>query len=188
MTLRQYADKLGIHYRTAWNHYKRGLIPKAYQLPTGTIIVPNDEITKAEHVVVYCRVSSAGNKDNLKTQADRVLAYATAKGYIVRDIIKEIGSGVNDNRRKLNKLLVNPEVTCIVIEHKDRLTRFGFNYLERLLDRLGVRIEVINSAEQPQEDIIQDFVSIITSFCARIYGRRRSQRKTEQLIKELQND
>ena len=188
MTLRQYADKLGIHYRTAWNHFKRGLIPGAYQLPTGTIIVPDEDSAKAQRVAVYCRVSSSENKKNLEAQADRVLAYAAAKGYKVEKIVKEIGSGVNDNRPKLNKLLSDPNITHIVVEHKDRLTRFGFNYLELLLGRLGVKIEVINSADQPQEDLIQDFVSIITSFCERIYGRRRSRRKTEQLIRELEND
>ena len=188
MTLKQYADKLGIHYRTAWNHFKRGLIPRAYQLPTGTIIVPEEDLPKAQHVVIYCRVSSSENKENLETQANRVLAYATARGYQITGIIKEIGSGVNDKRRKLDKLLSDPKVTCILVEHKDRLTRFGFNYLELLLDRLGTKIEIINSAEQPQEDIIQDFVSIITSFCARIYGRRRSKRKTEQLIRELEHN
>ena len=188
MTLKQYADKLGIHYRTAWNHFKQGLIPRAYQLPTGTIIVPEEELPKAQCVVIYCRVSSSENRGNLEAQANRVLAYANARGYQVKGIIKEIGSGVNDKRRKLDKLLSDTCVTCIVVEHKDRLTRFGFNYLEILLDRLGTKIEVINSVEQPQEDIIQDFVSIITSFCARIYGRRRSRRKTEQLIQELEND
>lgn len=188
MTLKQYADKLGIHYRTAWNHFKQGLIPRAYQLSTGTIIVPEEDLARAQWVVIYCRVSSSENKKNLDTQVDRVVSYAAAKGYQVKGIVKEIGSGVNDKRRKLDKLLLDPRITCILVEHKDRLTRFGFNYLELLLERLGTRIEVINLVEQPQEDIIQDFVSIITSFCARIYGKRRSRRKTEQLIKEMKND
>lgn len=188
MTLRQYADKLGIHYKTAWDHFKRGLIPQAYQLPTGTIIVPNDEITKSEYTVVYCRVSSSENRVNLDTQAERVLTYTAAKGYKVGVIVKEFGSGVNDKRVKLCKVLNDPKVTRIVVEHKDRLTRFGFNYLELLCSRLGIEIEVINPVNGDEEDIVQDFVSIITSFCARIYGKRRSKRKTEQIIKELRGD
>ena len=103
-------------------------------------------------------------------------------------MVKEIGSGVNDNRPKLMKLLTDPGVTLIVVEHKDRLTRFGFNYLEQLLAMQGRRIEVINQAENGKEDLVQDFVSIITSFCARLYGQRRAKRKTERIIAELEND
>ena len=103
-------------------------------------------------------------------------------------MVKEIGSGVNDNRPKLMKLLTDPGVTLIVVEHKDRLTRFGFNYLEQLLAMQGRRIEVINQAENGKEDLVQDFVSIISSFCARLYGQRRAKRKTERIIAELEND
>jgi len=99
--------------------------------------------------------------------------------------VKEIGSGVNDTRPKLLKLLTDPSVGVIVVEHKDRLTRFGYNYLEQLLKMQDRRIEVINLAENGKEDLIQDFVSIVTSFCARLYGQRRSKRKTERLIAEL---
>jgi len=111
--------------------------------------------------------------------------YCAAKGYQVAAIVKEIGSGVNDTRPKLMKLLTDPGVTLIVVEHKDRLTRFGFNYLENLLAMQDRRIEVINLAENGKEDLIQDFVSIVTSFCARLYGQRRSKRKTERIIAEL---
>jgi len=93
-------------------------------------------------------------------------------------VVKEIGSGVNDTRPKLLKLLTDPSVSVIVLEHKDRLTRFGYNYLEQLLKMQDRRIEVINLAEDGKEDLIQDFVSIVTSFCARLYGQRRSKRKT----------
>ena len=100
-------------------------------------------------------------------------------------VVKEIGSGVNDTRPKLIKLLTDPSVSVIAVEHKDRLTRFGYNYLEQLLKMQGRRIEAINLAENSKEDLIQDFVSIVTSFCARLYGQRRSKRKTERLIAEL---
>ncbi|MBT9130932.1 MAG: hypothetical protein DDT41_01228 [candidate division WS2 bacterium] len=72
------------------------------------------------------------------------------------------------------------------MEHKDRLTRFGFNYLKVLFEESGMEIEVINESQNDKNDLMQDFVSIITSFCARLYGLRRSRRKTEQLLKELQ--
>ena len=83
-------------------------------------------------------------------------------------MVKEIGSGVNDTRPKLLKLLTDPTVGQIVVEHKDRLTRFGFNYIEPLLALHGRKIEVINLAENGKEDLIQDFVSSVTSFCARL--------------------
>lgn len=75
-----------------------------------------------------------------------------------------------------------------MVEHKDRLTRIGFNYIEQLLAMQGRKIEVINLAENGKADLIQDFVSIVTSFCVRLYGQRRSKRKTERIIAELQNE
>ena len=75
-----------------------------------------------------------------------------------------------------------------IVEHKDRLTRFGFNYIEKLLSRSGVELEVVNQVDGEKEDLIQDFVSVITSFSARIYGQRRSRRKTEKLIEELEKN
>jgi predicted site-specific integrase-resolvase len=86
---------------------------------------------------------------------------------------------------KLMKLLTDPSVSVIIVEHKDRLTRFGYNYLEQLLKMQDRRIEVVDLAENGKEDLIQDFVSIVTSFCAQLYGQCRSRRKTERLIAEL---
>jgi putative resolvase len=140
---------------------------------------------KEEKVVIYCRVSSSENKSNLDTQKERLISYCNAKGYKVDKVITEIGSGVNDDRPKLIKLLSDNDYTKIVVEHKDRLTRFGFNYLETFTKVLNKEIEVVNNVSSPEEDIVQDFISIITSFCSRIYGKRRSKRKTEQIIKEL---
>jgi putative resolvase len=110
-------------------------------------------------VAIYTRVSAAENKANLDSQVQRVQDYCAAKGWQISQVVKEIGSGVNDSRPKLLKLLTDPTITVIVVEHKDRLTRFGFNYLDKLLAMQGRRIEVINLAENSQEDLIQDFVS-----------------------------
>jgi len=190
MKLSDYALKIGISYRTAWRWYKSGRL-KGYQVDTGTIIITEplpDVITPVEEkVAIYIRVSASENKDNLETQAKRLMDYCAAKGYQVALCVKEIGSGVNDTRPKLLKLITDPTIKTIVVEHKDRLTRFGFNYIEKLLTMQGRRIEVINLTENGKEDLIQDFVSIITSFCARLYGQRRSKRKTERIIAELKN-
>jgi len=192
MKLSDYARKIGISYRTAWRWYKSGRL-KGYQVDTGTIIITEplpDVIAPAleKRVAIYTRVSASENKDNLETQAKRLLDYCAAKGYQVAAIVKEIGSGVNDTRPKLLKLITDPTISKIVVEHSYRLTRFGFNYIEKLLAMQGRHIEVINLVDVGKEDLIQDFVSIITSFCARLYGQRRSKRKTERIIAELRND
>lgn len=184
MKLAKYAEKIGVNYRTAWNWFHAGLIKHAYQLPTGTIIV-DDEIKRNEYVVIYARVSSSENKSNLDSQAERLKTYAIAKGYQIDEIVKEIGSGVNDTRKKLQKVLAEGQATCIIVEHKDRLTRFGYHYMETLLSNAGCRIEIVNKAEDDKTDLMQDMISIVTSFCARYYGLRRSRRITEKIISEL---
>jgi len=190
MKLSDYARKLGIHYRTAWEMFKRNDIPNAYQLPSGTIIVPDklEESAIPNQIVIYSRVSSSENKDNLEKQAERLENYASAKGYKIYKTIKEIGSGLNDKRQKLQQILEDDNWNILIVEHKDRLTRFGFNYLDLLLKKQGKTIEVINESKEEKEDLMDDFVSVITSFCARLYGQRRNKRKTEKLIQELKND
>jgi len=188
MKLSKYAQKLGVSYRTVWRLWKAGKLD-AYQLPTGTIIVKEEIKDKLpDKVCIYARVSSSENKDNLKRQGERLKQYAIARGYRIYKIIEEVGSGVNDNRKKLSQLLKDKNYNKIVVEHKDRLTRLGFNYIQILFNQLGKEIEVVNEATNDKEDLRQDFISIITSFCARLYGLRRSKRKTEKIIKELKNE
>lgn len=162
----------------------------AYQLPTGTIIVRDSPSPPAtsEKACIYVRVSSAENKDNLKRQSERLVNYSIAKGYQVYKVVEEIGSGLNDNRSKLNKLLNDRNWTVLVVEHKDRLTRFGANYIQILLEQTGRRLEVVNGVENNKDDLMNDFASVITSFCARLYGQRRSKRKTEKIIAELKSN
>ena len=100
----------------------------------------------------------------------------------------EIGSGLNDNRPKLEKLLTDHGVKKILVEHTDRFARFGTNYISKLLEMQNRELEVINETNNDRDDLMQDFVSIITSFCARLYGQRRNKRRTEQLIKELEKE
>lgn len=187
MKLSNYAKSLGVTYRTVWNWYKSGKLD-AYQTDTGTIIV-NTEFKKLDNnVAIYCRVSSSENKINLNSQKERLLNYCSAKGYKITKIITEIGSGVNDSRKQWLALLSDKSIKLIVVEHKDRFCRFGFNSYKILLNAMDRDIEVINEASNSKEDIIQDLISIITSFCSKIYGLRRSKRKTEAIIKELTNN
>lgn len=188
--LSDYAKKFGITYRCAWNRYKKGMFPDAVMDDTGHICLPMKHfVNEVEPVVaVYARVSSTENKNNLDTQADRLISYCNAKGYKVERVVKETGSGLNDNRPKLESLLTDRNIRVIVVEHKDRLARFGLNYIQKLLELDGRRIEIVNNIEGEKEDLMQDFVSIITSFCARLYGQRITKRKTEMLISSLENE
>lgn len=187
-TLKEYANKHGIKYRAAWNRYKDGKIPAAFQDEFGKILIREDIPNRQLNVVCYARVSSSQNKSNLEKQSERLISFANAKGWEVNKSVKEIGSGLNDNRKKLLKVLNDPAVTHIIVEHKDRLTRFGFNYLENWMSHREITIVVINNVETDQDDLMQDFVSLVTSFVARLYGLRRSKRKTEQIITELKTN
>ena len=185
MKLVDYARTMGISYRTAWRWYKAGKIA-GQQMDTGTIVVteaiPMKELPASPKVVVYTRVSSSENKSNLDSQAERLVAYCRVRGYQVSRVVKEIGSGVNDNRPKFLALLADPSIGRIVIEHKDRGTRFGFRYIETLLKTSGREIEVVNQAENSTEDLLADLTSIVYSFCARLYGQRRAKHKTEKIV------
>ncbi|MBU4385989.1 MAG: IS607 family transposase, partial [Actinobacteria bacterium] len=155
MKLPDYARKLGIGYRTAWNMYKRGEIPGAYQLPSGTIIVPEEATTGLpDKVAIYARVSSGENKNTLDRQAKRLEEYCMARGYRISKVVKEVGSGIDDNRGKLEKLVTDKSYNRLVVEHKDRLTRFGFNYLKLLADEQGKTIEVVNEAGGDTDDLM----------------------------------
>ena len=184
LKISQYAKMEGVKYRAIWNRIKKGQL-LTERTNSGSLRVVFDE-NKNILVVIYCRVSSSENKANLEKQRERVLNYCYAKGYKVEKVVCEIGSGLNDGRQKLEKLLLDPSITKIVVEHADRFSRFGMNYIEKLLSMNGRSIEVINKQANDRDDLMQDFVSIITSFTARLYGQRRTKRKTEQLIKSLE--
>jgi predicted site-specific integrase-resolvase len=189
MKLSEYAKKTGISYQTAWRMWKRGQL-NAYQLPTGTVVVKiEDEPTSVDLIAcIYARVSSAENKKNLEAQAQRLTNYAIARGYRIYKVVKEVGSGLNDNRKQLAKILVDDNYNILIVEHKDRLARFGTNYLSLLLEKTGKKLEIVNLADNSKDELMQDLIAIITSFCARLYGLRRSKRKTEKIIEELTNE
>ncbi len=158
-------------------------------MDTGTILVFEEDaqsLQHAEKAAIYARVSSAENNPNLESQAERLVAYCMARGYQVAKVVKEVGSGVNDARPKLLALLEDTSITLIVVEHKDRLSRFGVRYIDTLLRVQQRRLEVVNEAENGKEDLLADLTAILYSFCARMYGQRRATRKTETIVKQLQ--
>lgn len=178
MKLSEYADSIGVSYRTAYRWFKAGKLD-AYQLDTGTIIV-NESIETPQGVALYARVSSHDQKDDLDRQMERLQSYAIAKGYQVQQIVTEIASGLNDSRPKLSKLLKDTSIGIIVVEHRERLTRFGFNYMADILETQGRKIEVV-FPNDTKDDLVDDFVAIITSMAARIYGRRGNKNRTERI-------
>ena len=181
----QYAKKYGVSIRTVWNWMYSGRL-KTERTETNRILIIEDEDKKInDAVAIYARVSSSENKDNLERQKQRLIDYCSARGYKVIRVVTEVGSGLNDNRKKLESLLMDESVKKIVVEHSDRFSRFGMNYIEKLMKLQGREIEVINEQSNDRDDLMQDFVSIITSFCARLYGQRKNRRRTEKIIEEL---
>lgn len=188
MKLSVWAKSQGVSYKTAHTWFKNNKLPvKSYQTASGTIIIePNISETNKENdlIAIYSRVSSNDKKDDLNRQVERCKEFCFNKGFEVNKVYKEVASGMNDNRKELNKLL-EIKYKHIIVEHKDRLTRFGFNYLETLLKRLGTEIIVINRDKEDETDLIKDFISIITSYCCRLYGMRRCKNKKEKILEVI---
>ena len=187
MKLSDYAKQAGVSYQTAWRWWKSGAL-KGYQLPSGTIIVNVSDANPIKQdpiVCIYARVSSIENKDSLDEQAERLTQYSIAKGYQIYKIVKEVGSGLDDNRQQLANILTDKNYNILLVEHRDSLARFSVNYIKILLEELGKSLEVVNEAENGHDELIQDLASIITSFATSLYGKPYSRRKTERLIQEL---
>lgn len=190
-----YAELTGIKYRTVIKQFHNGTIDGYTDECTGSIYLLNPEYTKTQEqqqktnqtrAILYARVSSPQNKQSLDGQIQRLEQYAAAKGYTITKEIKETASGLNDHRPKLTKILQNPDWDVLLVEHKDRLTRFGWNYFTTLLPMHGQRVEAINMTEQKDKELTEDLISIITSFCGRLYGIKRKE-KTQRIINELAN-
>ena len=181
MKLSQYAKKVGVTYKTAYRWYRAGTLD-AYQTETGIIIVRDkvDEKPLTGRIALYARVSSLGQKEDVERQMHRLKDYAAAKGYQVSKEVTEIASGLNEKRPKLEKLLADSSIGTIVVENRDRLTRFGSHYIETLLEAQGRHLEMIFQSDTGDE-LVDDCVSVITSMAARISGRRQSKRRAEKI-------
>ncbi|HET8907955.1 MAG TPA: IS607 family transposase [Ktedonobacterales bacterium] len=178
MKLSEYAKQVGVTYKTAYHWWQAGQLD-AYQLPTGTIIV-REAHPVASGVALYARVSCADQKEDAARQMQRLHEYAAARGYQVATEVTEIASGLNDERPKLKQLLTNPKIGVLVVEHRDRLTRFGYGYIATLLEQQGRRVEAIFPSDTG-DDLADDYVAVITSMAARIYGRRNAKWRAEQI-------
>ena len=164
--------------------FRAGNLPiRAEQLPSGTILVFPPE-AKAQGVALYARVSSADQKDDLDRQISRLSEYAASNRMLVIEIVREIGSGLNGHRPRLLKLLSNPEIGTIVVEHRERLTRFGFEYIEAALTSQGRTLDVMHP-EELNDDIVRDLHEVIVSMCARIYGKRSAKNRADKALKAM---
>jgi putative resolvase len=183
MKLSSWAEREGIHYMTAWRWWKAGKLPvPAYQTPSGSIIVelpvPGSQPGRT---VVYTRVSSHDQRPDLDRQIARLTRWATQEGLQVAEVVAEVGSGLNGRRTKLRRLLADPTVTTIVVEHRDRLARFGVEQLDAALAAHGRRVLVADPAETTH-DLVGDMVEVLTSFCARLYGRRGARNRAMRAV------
>ena len=147
------------------------------------------EVQLNKKTIGYCRVSSDKQKDDLERQIENVKTYMYAKGYQF-EIISDIGSGINYNKKGLNKLIdmvTNSEVEKIVILYKDRLIRFGYELIENICNKYGTTIEIIDNTEKTEEqELVEDMIQIVTVFSERLQGKRAN--KAKKMIKELLED
>lgn len=189
MKLAEWARLEGIDYKTAYRWFKAGIIPyPTIQLPTGTILVtkPNTSET-TKKAALYARVSSHDQKADLERQLSRLVSYATSNKLNVVESVTEIGSGLNGKRSKLISLLKKSDVDIIVVEHRDRLTRFGFEYLQASLAANDRKIVVLEESELTS-DLVKDMIDVLTSFCTRLYGQRSARNKAKKIVKDLEKE
>ncbi|OZG53960.1 integrase [Pseudoscardovia suis] len=143
--------------------------------------------TAVGRTVCYARVSSSDQKADLQRQADRLKAFAINLGVKDAQVVTEIGSGMNDRRRKLNRLLKDPTVTTLIVEHRDRLARMDAGLIESALEAQGRRIIVVDDTEL-DDDLMRDMTEALASFCARLYGRRSARHRAEKALEAMRDD
>jgi len=182
--LSDWAKENGVHYRTAMVWMHEGKLPvSVVRTPGGHYrVVENAPVALTSgKSVLYGRVSSHDQKSDLTRQMERLRSFASGLGLQDVEAVEELGSGLNGKRPKLLKLLADPTITRIVVEHRDRLARFGVEYIEAALQAQGRSLVVAEAGEQ-KLDIVQDFIDVVTSMCARIYGRRAASNRAKKAL------
>jgi putative resolvase len=183
--LAEWAQRQGISYMTAWRWTKEDAMPVPWRkTPSGTILVdaPIDE--KPANVALYARVSSHDQRKDLDRQLARLATYAAEHDFHVTAAVSEVGSGLNGKRRKLLRLLSDKSISAIVVEHRDRFARFGAEYLEAALAASDRRLIVVDPSEM-NDDLVADMIAVLTSFCARLYGRRSARNRAISIERAL---
>jgi len=188
MNLREWALSQGIHPQTAYRWYRAGTLPVPAR-KVGQLILVGDlesQPSASKSAVIYARVSSADQKPDLDRQVVRVLTWATEHGYSIDRVVTEVGSALNGHRRKLLSLLKDPQVTTVLVEHRDRCCRFGAEYIEAVLEAQSRSLVVVDPGEVDddlvRDDLVRDATELLTSLCARLYGRRSAANKAQRAI------
>ncbi|AEF96691.1 IS607 family transposase [Methanotorris igneus] len=192
-TMKEACELLGIHIKTLQRWDREGKI-KCVRTVGGKRRVPESEIKRIlgikdkeqRKIIGYARVSSNTQKDDLERQIDAIKSYAKDRGWNI-EILKDVGSGLSEKRknyRKLLKMVINQEVEKVIIAYPDRLTRFGFETLKEFFKSYGTEVIVINKkCKAPQEELVEDLITVISHFAGKLYGRR--SHKYKKLIKTV---
>lgn len=199
---KDFAELLNVSVKTL-QRWDRDDILKAFRTPTDRRYYTCDQYLEYKGInnigdekkkIIYTRVSTNNQKDDLKNQVKFLLDFANAKGIIIDETIEDIGSGLNYNRKKWNKLIehcMENKIDSIMITHKDRFIRFGYEWFERFLGKYNVKIIVVNNETlSPNEELVQDIISILHVFSCKIYGMRKYKKKIEEdeeIAKSIQN-
>lgn len=180
----EWGRQFGFDRRTAWQMMKDGRLPEGLVVErVGRIWyvrVPEVE-EPGVRTVLYARVSSSDQSDDLVRQSERLQSFARGRGWVVDELVLETASGLNGRRRKLLGVLRRPGRVRIVVEHRDRLARFGFEMVEAALAGRGGELVVVEDREV-DDDLVRDVTEVLTSLCARLHGRRSARRRAERAV------
>jgi putative resolvase len=191
MRLRDWAEQQGIHYQTAWKWFRDGKLPvPALQTPSGTILVQSAADARPPDdggFGLYARVSSHDQRADLDRQVSRLTRWAAAVSARVVGVEAEVASGMTGRRPKLRRLLADPAVQTVVVTHRDRLARMNAELVEAALWAHGRRLVVLDDGEVT-DDLIRDMVEVLTSFCARLYGRRSARNRALKAVRCAERD
>ena len=190
MRAKEWAALEGLHEQTVWKWCREGRMPVPVERVGGLWLVHDPKYeappapTAGRRTVCYARVSSSDQKADLQRQADRLKAFAINMGASDIEVVSEIGSGMNDKRRKLNQVLANPTVGTIIVEHRDRLACMNVGLIESALEASGRRLIVVDDTEL-DDDLARDMTEVLTSFCARLYGRKSAKQRAQRALEAL---
>jgi putative resolvase len=180
--LAEWARANGVHPQTAYRWFREDRMPvPARRLESGTIWVDATAGATTGRIVVYARVSSHDQRADLDRQVARLTRWATTNGHVVGEVVTEVGSGLNGKRPKLRRILSDPSASVVVVEHRDRLARFGVEHLEAALSAHGRTIIVADQGETT-DDLVRDMIEVLTSMCARLYGRRGARNRAMRAV------
>ncbi len=186
--LTEWAKRKRIHPKTAYRMYAENRMPVPTERFSERVILVHDpEYGKPiipEKVAIYARVSSNDQKQDLDGQVSRITQNILKLGLKPDLIITEIGSGLNDNRPKYAKLLEDITITTIIVEHRERLTRFGYSTVERLLKTQNRKL-IATDDKEIESDLVRDMVELLTSFAGRLYGQRSAKNRADRAIEKL---